>query len=65
MARIGDYITILYTEDNDLEYWLEEQKQKGITKHKVIDIDEEGGYIWIENCDYAIWESGDEYRIYK
>lgn len=61
MVQIGDYVKILNTNDNDLCNWLEEQEEKGIDKHKVIDIDAENGIFWIENCDYSVWFNEDVY----
>ena len=60
--KVGDYVGITYTEDNDIAYWLEEQEKKGITKFKVIEIDKEGQMFWLENCPYAIWINEDEYN---
>ncbi len=62
--EIGDYVVITYTEDNDLNNWLEEQEEQGTTKYKVVDIDYESGTFWVENCDYGIWFT-DEYDIIK
>lgn len=52
---VGVYTIIHDTTDTDLELWLEEQENKGIKKHKVIDIDFDNGVFWIENCPYGVW----------
>ena len=57
--KVNDYIIITYTEDNDLNYWLEEQENKGIKKHKIIEIDKENGILWLENCEFSIWYNED------
>ena len=59
------YVVITYSEDNDLNMWLEEQEEKGITKHKIVEIDNEIGMFWLENCEYAISMTEDEYYIVK
>lgn len=61
--KVGAYVVINYIEDSDLEYWLEEQENKGITKHKITEIDYEQETFWVENCDYAIWFTDDFYIV--
>ena len=57
--KVNDYIIITYTEDNNLNFWLEKQKKKGIKKHKIIEIDKENCILWLENCNYSIWYNED------
>ncbi len=61
--KVGDYAVIKDTNDNDLAYWLEEQEEKNITKHLIVDIDKELGVFWVENCDYAIWLNEDIFYL--
>lgn len=59
--KVGDYVSIIYTEDEYLQWWLYWKKEKGITKFKVIEIDEEMPQFWLEDCPYSIWANEDEY----
>ena len=62
MLKVGDYVEIISSDDNELEQWLEEQENKGVNIHKVIEIDLENALFWIENCTYAIWFSDNYIR---
>ncbi len=57
MVKVGDYVKIIDSNDNELSKWIEQNKN---VYHKVVDVN--GDMFWVENCDYAIWSGEDTYE---
>lgn len=58
--NVGDKVKIYNTDDDELNYWLDEQNTNIF---EVEDIDMENGYFWIKGCEYHIEMIRDDWEI--